>query len=64
MEAQAAAHPATPETTFSVVGQEAEARVQFSLKRFEEAIQSVLDTPLDAARVLEWTSLRAVSLTR
>ncbi len=29
-----------------------------ALRRFEEAIQSVLDTPLDAAKVAEWARLR------
>jgi hypothetical protein len=29
------------------------------LTRFEQSIQSILDTPLDAARVLEWTMLRS-----
>ena len=30
------------------------------LSRFEEAIQSVLDSPLDGERVLEWTALRSL----
>jgi hypothetical protein len=29
-------------------------------RRFEEAIQSVLDRPLDEMRVLEWMQLRAL----
>lgn len=61
MQAQAAAHPATPEPGFSIVGPWAEAMAQTALDRFEQAIQSVLDSPLDAARVLEWTRLRAVA---
>jgi hypothetical protein len=60
MQAQAAAYPATPEATFALVGPETASRTQSALARFELAIQSVLDAPLDAARVLEWTSLRAL----
>lgn len=62
MKAQAApALPATPQVSFAVVGPVAEARVQHGLRRFEEAIQSLLDAPLDAARVLEWTTLRSIA---
>ncbi|MDQ3983102.1 MAG: hypothetical protein M3271_10530 [Actinomycetota bacterium] len=62
MKAQAApALPATPSANLSLVGSAAEARALTALERFEEAIQSVLDTPLDPVRVFEWTRLRAVS---
>lgn len=62
MKAQAApALPATPEVNLAVVGPVAEALVQDALRRFEEAIQSLLETPLDAARVLEWTRLRSIA---
>ena len=61
MQAQAVAHPATPESGTSVVGAWAQAMAQNALDRFEQAIQSVLDSPLDADRVLEWTRLRAVA---
>ena len=51
MKAQAAqSFPAAPE-----------ARARAALKRFEEAIQSVLEQPLDAASVAEWTTLRALT---
>ena len=59
----ASALPATPESTLTLVGPRAQARAQAALKRFEAAIQSVLDSPLDADRVVEWTTLRAVGLT-
>ncbi|HYO60449.1 MAG TPA: hypothetical protein VEU29_00955 [Actinomycetota bacterium] len=63
MKAQAAAEvQATPEVTLALVGPAAEATAQAALNRFEAAIQSVLDAPLDAARVLEWTRLRAVGV--
>lgn len=60
--AAATAFPATPEATLALVGAAAETRVQWALKRFEAAIQSVLDAPLDAARVLEWTRLRTLDI--
>lgn len=61
MQAQAAAHRATPEIAFSLVGARAETKAQAALSRFDAAIQSLLDTPLDPARVLEWARLRAVA---
>ncbi len=57
----ASAPPATPAAKLSLAGPAAEARAQAALKRFEEAIQSVLDSPLDSQRVLEWTRLHALS---
>lgn len=63
MKAQAAPEfQATPEVTLSLVGPAAEAVAHAALKRFETAIQSVLDAPLDEGRVLEWTRLRAVDV--
>lgn len=59
--AAATAFPATPELTLALVGPAADARVQSALKRFEAAIQSVLDAPLDPARVLEWARLRTLN---
>ncbi len=61
-EATAAAFPATPEADLVLVAPAARARAGSALARFEQAIQSVLDTPLDAGRVLEWTVLRALSV--
>ncbi|HEX2058222.1 MAG TPA: hypothetical protein VHI71_07620 [Actinomycetota bacterium] len=61
MKAQAAqALPAAPDVNLIVVGPAAEARARAALKRFEEAIQSFLDSPLDAAMVAEWTRLRSI----
>lgn len=61
MQARAAtSYPATPEPSFVVVGPRAEARARARLQRFQEAIQSVLDTPLDATRVFEWTRHRSI----
>lgn len=62
MQAHAAAYPATPEATFALVGPETGARTHSALARFELAIQSLLDAPLDAARVLEWTALRTLNI--
>lgn len=63
MQAQAAtASPATPETTLALVGSTAEALVELARTRFDEAIQSLLEAPLDAAKVLEWTSFRALNV--
>ena len=56
----ASALPATPEGTLTLVVPAAQAKARAALKRFEAAIQSVLDSPLDADRVVEWTTLRAV----
>lgn len=56
----ASALPATPEGTLALVAPAAQAKAQAALKRFEEAVQSWLDAPLDAARVLEWTTLRTL----
>lgn len=55
----ASALPATPEPVLTLVSPAAQARARAALMRFEETIQSVLDAPLDAARVAEWTALRA-----
>ena len=33
-----------------------------ALERFEKTIQSWLDAPLDAARVLEWARLRTLNV--
>ena len=57
--AQAASQvfPATP--ALALLGATAETAAQDALKLFQNSIQNLLDTPLDAARVLEWTSLRA-----
>lgn len=64
MKAQAASElHATSEVKLSLVGPAAEARARAALQRFEIAIQSVLDAPLDAGRVVEWTRLRAVCST-
>jgi hypothetical protein len=61
MQAQAAtASPATSEATLALVGPVAIGRAQAALKRFEDSIQSLLDNPLDASRVLEWTRLRTL----
>lgn len=62
MQAQAAAHPATPESGFSVVGPRLEAAARAALARFDDAIQSLLDNPLDATRVREWTRLRTLNV--
>jgi hypothetical protein len=56
----ASALPATPEASLTLVGPVAHTRARAALKRFEEAVQSLLDTPLDEARVREWTTLRAI----
>jgi hypothetical protein len=56
----ASALPATPEGTLTLVAPAAEARAKAALERFEEAVQRLLDSPLDAARVLEWTTLRTL----
>jgi hypothetical protein len=62
MTTQAApALPATPEVSLALVGPLAEALAQDGLRRFEEAIQRLLDAPLDAALVLEWTRLRSAA---
>lgn len=62
MNGQAApAHPATPEASLALVVPAAQARAAAALKRFDEAIQALLDAPLDTARVLEWTTLRATT---
>lgn len=58
----APALPATPETNLTLVGPVGEALVTLARKRFEEAVQSVLDAPLDVARVAEWTRLRALNV--
>jgi len=50
MQAQAAAGPATPQATVDLV----------ALRRFEAAIQSLLDVRLDDATVLVWTRLRSI----
>ena len=62
MQAHAAAadFPATPEVDLVLVAPEARARTAATMKRFEQAIQSLLDAPLDAARVLEWATLRTL----
>lgn len=57
----ASALPATPEGTLVPVAPATQAKARAALKRFEDAIQSLLDSPLDAARVAEWTTLRAVT---
>jgi hypothetical protein len=63
MNAQAATvSPAAPATTLGLVGPLAEALLQLTRQRFDEAIQSVIDAPLDAAKVLEWTRLRALNV--
>lgn len=62
MQAQATASPAAPATILALVGPTAEALVELARKRFEEAVQSLLDAPLDAAKVLEWTSFRALNV--
>ena len=56
----ASALPATPEPMLTLVSPAAQATARAALARFEQAIQSVLDAPLDAARVLEWTTLRTL----
>ena len=62
MNGQAAtALPATPEATLTLVGAAAQAKAAAALKRFEEAIQGLLETPLDEGRVAEWTTLRALA---
>ncbi len=62
MKAQAApALSATPSANLDLARPAAEARALTALERFEEAIQSVLDTPLDPVRVFEWTRLRTLS---
>ena len=43
--------PATPDVALGA-----------ALERFEKTIQTWLDAPLDAARVLEWTRLRALNV--
>lgn len=63
MKAQAAqALPAPPEANLTLVGPAAEARARAALKRFEETIQSILESPLDAAKVAEWTRLRTLNV--
>ena len=57
----ASALPDTPEATLTLVAPAARARARAALKRFEEAVQSLLDTPLDEGRVVEWTTLRAIT---
>jgi hypothetical protein len=57
----ASALPATPETSLTLVGPAAQTKARAALKRFEEAVQSLLDTPLDEGRVQEWTTLRAIA---
>ena len=60
MPAQAAqALQATPEASLVLVGCDLPAL----LERFEHAIQSILESPLDAGRVQEWTSLRVGAAT-
>ena len=56
----ASALPATPEGTLVLVAPAAQAKARAALKRFEDAIQGLLDSPLDAARVAEWTTLRTL----
>ena len=56
---QAAAPALLATPALSLLGAAAEAAAQDALKLFQDSIQSLLDTPLDAARVLEWTTLRA-----
>lgn len=61
MDAQAAqVSPAPPAAPLTVVPPAAEARARAALRRFEEAIQSVLETPLEVGRVAEWTRLRTL----
>ena len=57
----ASALPATPEASLTLVGPAAQAKAAVVLKRFEEAIQGLLETPLDESRVAEWTTLRALA---
>lgn len=58
----ASALPATPATNLLLVGPLEEALVTLARKRFEDAVQALLDAPLDVARVAEWTKLRALSV--
>lgn len=58
----ASAHPATPEPMLTLVAPAAQAKAAAAMKRFEQAIQSILDAPLDAARVAEWTTLRTLKV--
>ncbi|MDQ3958102.1 MAG: hypothetical protein M3273_07245 [Actinomycetota bacterium] len=51
--------PAAAATSFVVIDDEFRSRHSEALARFEQAIQSFLDTPLDTQRVLEWTRLRS-----
>ncbi|HEX2295109.1 MAG TPA: hypothetical protein VHN37_07355 [Actinomycetota bacterium] len=39
----------------------ARARAEAALKRFEESIQALLDAPLNADLVGEWTAFRALN---
>lgn len=57
----ASALPATPEATLTLVGPAAQARAAAALKRFEQSIQGLLETRLDEGRVVEWTTLRALT---
>ncbi len=52
---------AAPEASFTIVGRDAEAVARAGLQRFQQAIQNILDSPLDAACVAKWTQLRAVA---
>lgn len=57
----ASAAPATPEHSprLALLAAAAEENLQSALARFQSSLQDWLDSPLDAGRVLEWTSLRA-----
>ena len=50
---------ATPTTPLMLVGTAFEARHGDLLKRFDSCIQELLESPLEAARVLEWTKFRS-----
>jgi hypothetical protein len=45
----------------TLVGAAAEDRARAFLTCFEEAVQSLLDAPLDVEKVVEWTRLRFLS---
>ena len=50
---------ATPTTPLVLVGAAFEPHHRDLLKRFDSCIQELLETPLEAARVLEWTKFRS-----
>ncbi len=56
----APAVPASP--TLTLLGAAAESNLKAALKRFQTSIQDLLDSPLDAVRVAEWSKLRSRSL--